>query len=105
MRLEVFMFCTRRHMGSQAMHGIANAIANNDCLILEPAMAQHFGKNDNLAINVTVSRVFVHCFCCKASLSWYHKEAQFCTYRNIIFAFKLASMNSITSQASSKAQY
>ena len=37
--------------------GIANVITSNDCLVFEPAMAQHFGENGNLAINVTIGRV------------------------------------------------
>ena len=37
--------------------GISQVITSNDCLIFEPAMAQHFGENGNLAINVTIGRV------------------------------------------------
>ena len=33
---------------------IGNVISNNDCLIFETTMAQHFGENGNLAINVTI---------------------------------------------------
>lgn len=36
--------------------GIAHVIANNECLIFEPTMAQNFGENGNLAINVTIGR-------------------------------------------------
>lgn len=37
--------------------GISQVISGNDCLIFEPSMAQHFGENGNLAINVTIGRV------------------------------------------------
>ena len=33
---------------------IGSVISNNDCLIFETTMAQHFGENGNLAINVTI---------------------------------------------------
>ena len=33
---------------------IGTVIANTDCLVFETAMAQHFGENGNLAINVTI---------------------------------------------------
>ena len=37
---------------------IGNVISNNDCLIFETTMAQHFGENGNLAINVTIFKSF-----------------------------------------------
>ena len=37
--------------------GVASTIGNNDCLIFETSMVQHFGENGNLPINVTISRV------------------------------------------------
>ena len=38
--------------------GIASVISSNDCLIFETAMAQHFGENGNLAINVTIYKAY-----------------------------------------------
>ncbi len=38
--------------------GIVSVIASNDCLIFETAMAQHFGENGNLAINVTIYKAY-----------------------------------------------
>ncbi len=38
--------------------GIASVISTNDCLIFETTMAQLFGENGNLAINVTIFKSF-----------------------------------------------
>ena len=38
---------------------IGTVIANTDCLVFETAMAQHFGENGNLAINVTIFKKYL----------------------------------------------